>query len=242
LLAELTFPIHRKPIYNRDQMSQYPSPYSPPPYMQNPGYYAPYPIDPLRPAKRAGLLMIILGSVTVLLSMCMAGVGQMLKSTAVPPELAAQIQQLESKGITVGEYFAVIGGIFLIFAITEIVLGVLVRMGKTVAIVLSMIGTSVVVVLLALVILFAIVNGMGQAGPQMIVGSIVWFVPLALLGLQLAWLIGAIRASSRVAMAQQQYQAQYWQYQQNMQAYGGYGQVPPSSVPTQPPAGDNAER
>jgi hypothetical protein len=208
--------------------------------MQNPGYYAPYPIDLLRPAKRAGLLMIIIGAVTVMLAMCMVGVGQLLKSMAVPPELAAQIQQLESKGITVGEYFAVVGGIFLIFAIAEIVLGIFVRLGKTIAIILSMIGTSIVLILLALTILFAILGSLSQAGPQMIFGAILWFVPLVLLGLQLMWLIGASRGNSRVALAQQQYQAQYWQYQQNMQAYSGYGQLPPP--PIQPPTGGNAER
>lgn len=63
------------------------------------------------------------------------------------------------------------------------------------------------------------------------------------LGTLLAMLIAAARASGRVTAARQQYQAQYWQYQQNMQAYGtgyGYGQpqpgmYPPGYQPAAPP-------
>jgi hypothetical protein len=67
---------------------------------------------------------------------------------------------------------------------------------------------------------------------------IMWIVPLGVLVLQLVWLISALRAGSQLAMAQQQYQAQYWQYQQNMQAYGGY--VPPQTPP--PSAGGNPQQ
>ncbi len=62
-----------------------------------------------------------------------------------------------------------------------------------------------------------------------------WLVPFALILLQFVWLLAAKRARPNAALAQQQYQAQYWQYQQNMQSYG-YGQQPP------PPSKENTER
>jgi hypothetical protein len=212
-------------------MSQYPSPYSPPPYPQNAGYYNPYAFDPLRPAKRAGILMIIVGAIAILFATCMVGVGQMIRTVELPPELAAQLQQWESKGVSPEAVFTAMGVAFLLFAVTQILLGLFVRRGKTFAIVFSLTGTSLVVVLLGLFVLSGAVNVLTHASPQMLVGLMVWIVPLGLLVLQLIWLIAALRGRRQVAFAQQQYQAQYWQYQQNMQGYSGYGQAPPPPPP-----------
>jgi hypothetical protein len=221
-------------------MSQYPSPYSPPPYPQNAGYYNPYGFDPRGPAKRAGLLMIIVGAIATLFALCMVGVTQILRTTTLPPELAAQMHQMESNGVTAAAIFMTMGVAFFIFAVLEIVLGLFVRTGNTVAIGLSLIGTAVVLVIFAVFVLVGTANALMHA-PQAVAGLMIWLVPLALLVLQLIWLITAIRAAPRMAMAQQQYQAQLWQYQQNIQAYGGYGQAL-SPPPPPPKPEENAER
>jgi hypothetical protein len=208
-------------------MSQYPSPYSPPPYPQNPGYYNPYGFDPRRPAKRAGLLMIIVGAIAICFAACMAGVGQMLRTVTLPPELAAQMQQWEAKGISPEMVFTSMAVAFLIYAVLQIVLGFFVRTGRTFPIIFSLTGTSIVLVIFGLFVFTGAVNALTHASPQMLAGFAIWLVPLALLVLQLVWLFAALRARSHVALAQQQYQAQYWQYQQNMQAYGRYAPPPP---------------
>jgi hypothetical protein len=136
------------------------------------------------------------------------------------------------------------GVVFLIFAVLQIVFGFLVRTGKTFPIIFSLTGTLIVMLLFGFSVLTGSINALTHASPQMLAGLIIWLIPLALLVLQLIWLIAALRARSQVALAQQQYQAQYWQYQQNMQAYGGY--APPPPLPAPPPAPpkpqENAER
>ena len=215
-------------------MSQYPSLYSPPPYPRNPGYYA----------KRAGLLMIIVGIIAILFSLRLVGVAQMVRTTGLPPELAAQMQQMESKGIKPEMVFVAMGVAFFIFAVSEIVLGFFVRAGKTAAIILSLVGTSIVLILFGFLVLAAALSAEASMAPQTIAGLMIWFVVIGLLVLQLIWLIAAARAGRQAALAQQQYQGQYWQYQQNMQAYGGYAPPPPIPVPppVPPKPGENAER
>ncbi len=214
-------------------MSQYPSPYSPPPsYLSQFGYYAPPQLDLLAPAKRAGLLMMILGGLGVAIGLCMAGAGRIMQSTTMPPEVQSQIQQLETQsGVSFFTVVAISGGILLLFAITMIVLGVFVRQGKMMAIILSIIATSILTLLLGIAVLGGLISA-AQQGPQVIIGVCFWGVPLSLSILQLFWLISAARSSPRAAALQQQYQSQYWQYQQNMHAYqnSGYG------YPGQPPA------
>ena len=59
-------------------------------------------------------------------------------------------------------------------------------------------------------------------------------VPLALLVLQLVWLIQAMRGADQTMAAQ--YAMQYWQYaQQQQQAYAHQQQPPPIYPPQQPP-------
>jgi hypothetical protein len=234
------FPIRGACLYNPPPMSQYPSPYSPPPYQQNPGYFAPhlYSLDPLRAAKRAGLLMILVGAVAVLFSLCMVGVGQMIRTTPLPPELTAKMQEMEANGISPTGTFLAMGAAFFIFACAEIILGIIVRSGKQAAIVLSLIGTAIVLALFGFLLLGVALSALSHMAPQAIAGLMIWLVPFGLMILQLIWLLAAKRARPNVVLAQQQYQAQYWQYQQNMQAYGYGQQLPP---PPKPPE-QNAER
>ena len=72
---------------------------------------------------------------------------------------------------------------------------------------------------------------------------VIYVASIALL-LLVVFLVGALRALPRMGMSQQQLQAQYWQYQQNMQAYGGYHapMTPPPPPPSSsPPAPDEKQ-
>jgi hypothetical protein len=221
-------------------MSQYPSPYSPPPqaYASNYAYFnAP---DPRGPARRASVMMIVLGSLLLVLGLCVVGVGQMMRSTPLPAELASQVQQIESQtGVTLAGIMAVAGVVMVVFSLLMIALGIWVRGGGLVAAVLSIIATSVALLMLSFVVLFGTIGALQRGNPQAFVQIFIWGIAWVLFLVQLILLISAARASGRVAVSQQQLHAQYWQYQQNMQAYGGGGgyhapMAPPPAPPNMP--------
>ena len=218
-------------------MSQYPpppSPYSQPPLQPNYGYdfsYYQTSEDLLAPAKRAGVMMYVIGGLLAMGGLCCGGVG-----VAAPvDEIMAQSPMLNSApGVTpemLKVAIVVMGILGLLFGIALIVLGYFVRGGGMIPIVIA-------IVLVALAVLFNLLNlassamQMRSAGPEMMAGLCVTGIPLVLMLVLLAMLIQAARVAPRVAMMKNQYQQQLWQYQQQQQMYQAGYIAPP--MPQQP--------
>ena len=111
--------------------------------------------------------------------------------------------------------------------------------GSTVA---ALVLALVLLMILGLALLAMLILGLSQ--PIMFAMACLPGIPFAMLILLCVWLVGALRATRQTSLAQQQYAAQYWQYQQNAQAHGGYGYaapqqplspLPPPSIPPQSP-------
>jgi hypothetical protein len=200
------------------------------------------PADLLAPARRASVMMFILGPIMLLCGASVMVLGAMFPTilNMAPPAQAAQLQQqmtqaLQNTQVTQGMLVAIImvqGALILIPGIALTVLAFFVRRGGKLSIILSL-------VVAGLVILFSAYSGLsallhpaeGAGGVCFSVIVIAAFVTLFI------WLLSAVRSSGSISLAQRQYQAQYWQYQQNMQAYQAYAQgAPPQSLgyPTQP--------
>lgn len=220
-------------------MSQYPSPYNPPPPPNYGGgydfnYYQPAE-DPLAPAKRASLMMFIMGGLIVLPSFCCAAMG-----LALPAMMAQQpgaLGDLTAAGMTpelVQRMFTIGGAVGLFIGIVMFVLGRFVRRGSMGAAVTS-------IVMVALIALYLLLNAIGLLvmqlpPPQMVLGLAMSVVGLALLGLLIVWLVQAVIAAPRVATMKSQYQQHYWHYQQQQQMHqSGYAAPPPPMPPTDDP-------
>ena len=222
-------------------MSQYPSPYmppSPPPYGYGYGYYGDPYAEVLAPAQRAGLLMFILGGLLVACGVCGAAMGLLVDW---PQMIAEQPAAWSQPGLPSPDLlrpiFAVLGIVSAFVGLLLIGLGVFVRRGALVAVILSIVLTGISLLLVVL----ALVAGAFTQGPrEALLGMCVWIVPVVMLGLLLTWLVQSTRSSSQLKALQAQYQQQYWQYQQQYQAFNQPGQIPPPPppppAPPQPPA------
>ena len=123
----------------------------------------------------------------------------------------------------------VVGGLF---GLALIGLSFPIRRGTTPPAVLSLVLESIV----AIMLLLNLIVPLSQAASDpltAIFALLIIGVLLAVFGLNIAWLIAAIRNAPRVRMAQHQYQAQYHQYQQYQQAYGQGGMYGMPYAPTQ---------
>jgi len=220
-------------------MSQYQPPYYQPPYVP-PNvvpYYGP-PIDPLRPARRASVLMFIVGPLLLACGVIVSSMRWVIPN--VPPDQFRQLfQQMQSMShLSVEEFLSDIfreGVVITVIGLGYIVLAVLVRRGGRVPAILASMMTGLVLLSIAGGILFSItmlgsVQGVCQLVMQLAIAAV--------FGSLMYLLIQAARASSGIKSAQQRYQAQYWQYQQNMQAYQMQAQqMPPNQITGQPSTG-----
>ncbi|MGH7214155.1 MAG: hypothetical protein ACREIT_05275 [Tepidisphaeraceae bacterium] len=219
-------------------MSQYPPPYSS-------GYYPGYPpaSDPLAPARRASILMFILGGLMFVCGTC-AGFASTVSQADLPAEQASAFQQVETELARAGLTFRQAAIAFAILALAPglslIVLGYFVRSGGIVSIVLSLLVSFGLTLLIGFLVVSAAASGLGGGRPELVVGLFVWAVPLALLVLLDVLLVQAARRTGQVEVMRQQQSTQWWQYQQQQAAYqqGAYqypGAVPPPPPPPAPP-------
>ena len=101
-------------------MTQYPSPYSPPPnYPQYAGYYPQR--DLLAPARCAGWLMLAIAAMLCLCGVCMAGFSRVNLSD-LPIESCAQFEQFERQLQPLGLSFKTV---LVIYGVMALVPGVL---------------------------------------------------------------------------------------------------------------------
>jgi hypothetical protein len=213
-------------------MSMYPQPYYAP---QMPQYYG-APVDALRPARRASLLMFIIGGFMILMSTCIFCSPMIVNAFRGPQADQARATVEAGSPWSFNATCYVEGAITGIPALGFIVFGIFVRRGGRTSTIIS----CVLVGLLSLFLAASTLSNLVMMGdPTHAFGACFGAICCAFTILQFVWLIQAAMASGKVGLAQQQYAAQYWQYQQTMQAYAkaGYGyqttQQPPAAV--QPP-------
>jgi hypothetical protein len=191
--------------------------------------------DVLAPAKRAGIMMYVLGGLVLASSACCVGAGVSLpRLMAERPEAFAELQEIPNASIGMIQIsMYIMAGFVFVGGLVMIILGTFVRGGSKGAIITSLIVTVLAMLLLALWLLTSAARLLSPPGVHSL-GLCILIAPLALFGLLLYFLIAAMRGADR-AMAGQ-YAMQYWQYAQQQQAYGqqyGYPQQPPQ--PPQPP-------
>jgi hypothetical protein len=219
-------------------MSQYQPPYVPPPNTPLP--YQPMTHEPLAMARRASVLMFVLGGLMLAMGACNA-----LSSALVP---AQQLIENQQKIMPNGEVpfsaevfktMSIIAGVLMVVCgCVYIALGSSVRGGSKGSTIASVVITSVLLLFVGLMLLACLIGGLAQ--PALLVMVILPAVPFALLTMLLIWLVRALRASQatpQYSAQQMQYAAQYWQHQQQVQQSGGYGYAPPPPIaPVNPQA------
>jgi len=228
---------------------QYPAPYSPYQAPQvNPMAYAHAQLQGLGwQFSRAGMMLIITGSVMALCGLACGAMGlmpleQMMAEAPMDPQLQAMMTPQMMK-----LFLFIIGGASLLYAVLAIVLGIMVRKHGKAATITAIVVTSLVLAYLLINILGGLLQ-MGKLGGQALLGECA-VVPAFIVGLwQLIWLIQALRSSGPLAAMQSQMQMQYWQmmqmqqqqYQQQMmqQPAPPQAQAPP---PHGPATGDTGQ-
>jgi len=228
-------------------VSQYPPPYQQPPYPnQGPfDFYRPA-ANPLGPARRASVLMFVLGGLGL-----MCGAFITFGGLVLTPEMiaqspnSAQFHEFETQfsGISIRAAVIAMGILFLLPSILYGIMGFFVRSGKMASVVLSLVLTGITILLALFGLLSVVVSAAGN--PASLPGGLCMTgIPLVLCITLLVSLIQALRAAPAIGAMQQQFQAQYWQSMQQQQAaqlgygYGmppGYGYGAPPNQPPAPP-------
>ena len=219
----------------------YPSPYQPPGPPPTMGY-DPYNPGPLAPARRASILLYVLGAIGMLSAVCCIGSGAMLpRMLAEKPDMFRELQQ-QVPGATpefIRMVLFVFGGMTVIMAIAMVVLAPFVRQGSKGAI----IGAMIIAIGASLFLVAQVIGSFFHPSAQGFMGACVMFIPLGLFVALLFSLIQALSSSGQVEAMRQQYAQQYWQsaYQQQMYRGGipphaGF-QPPPQAPPPPPPRG-----
>ena len=200
-------------------MSQYPSPYVPP----NVVPYHGGPPDALAPARRASMMMFILGTLMILFSGCMVGITFLFSMVPVE-QLQPLRERIESIAQVSPEFlFRVLGTLIFVIGAVLFALAFFVRRGGLVSAIIATVLVGLIELQQLLSLAGAIAAAKDFAGLGSLVASAITFAAFTL---QFVWLIRATRAAPKVKTARQQYSSQYWQYHQNMQAYSGYPAQP----------------
>ena len=247
-------PMRHNP-FTGTELSQTPYPFSPQPFPPGSLQYQ-IPNDPLGPARRAGVMLLVLGGLVLLAGVCGGVMAAIVPfdQIPIPPELntahlppGLSIPQAMRNGCLTMCKAGLPTGICLL------VLGYFTRKGARWASISGIVVCGLLLLYTAGIVLVAMALGAGN--PQNL-GSLfcITIVPGGLLTLALVWLIQALRRFPAIQYAQQQYQMQMWQYQQQQAAYQqqpqiapqippapndpwqrGYGLTPPPPPPNQPP-------
>lgn len=213
-----------------------------------PGYPAQYPmpfyaaptVDALAPARRASVMMIVIGTLSLLMGGCMGITAALLPQMQSMPELNTQLSQLESQsGVSITALLIVAASLFAAVAIVQIVLGFIVRRGSMVPAVISIVFTSLILIYCGINAIAALAL-QGQFG-----GACMSFAAAALFVVQLVMLFQVCRNAGQARSMQFMSPAMMpWPgYAGPQQGYGqmGYGYGPitpqqPQQHPTPPPS------
>jgi hypothetical protein len=218
-------------------VSQYQPPYQPPNLPSQPDFYYGAYADPLAPARRAAIVMFIIGALGMMCGMFIAVGGSIIspEQLAASPQ-AQQLQEMEAQsGLSLHALAVLMGVLILLPGILYAALGLWVRRGSAASAVVG-IALAGLTSLFLLANLISVILGGDTA--SMVLGSCAIVIPTALCFLLVVWLIQAFRAAPNVTALRMQYQAQYWQSQQLQQDYGatgyGYGAPQPPPPPQAP--------
>jgi hypothetical protein len=216
------------------------------------GYYGGMPQrDPLAPAKRASILLYVLGGLALAGGLCCGVIGAMMPQLLQQqPQLMEEMQNASGGQMTpeiMQVALVVVAGVVLVAGVLQLVLGFFVRKGGKGAIITAMVIGVIAVLYLAFTVIRTVVVGAGAGNGAQMAGNLtgalcVGGIPLLLYGLLLFWLGQALKNSGSVAGALA-YQQQYWAYMQQyhaqqQQAYQQqYPQPPGGPFPPPPPPG-----
>lgn len=227
------------------------------------GYYPQNPVDQLlAPARRASVIMFVIGALMLVCGLGIGAMGAMISSmdlSQLPPESQAVLNQFEQQmagsGFTLSGVLTAVAVVITVLSIAMIVVGVFVRKGGMGAAITGII-LACIMVLFAGLSIFGGVSQMsqGQGGAG---GTCFWTLFLGALIWLLVSLFGAAKNSGQVAaarqgqfggMAMQQYGQPGYPPQQQQQQWGppppqqpgqwpnqGWGPPPGSQPPPQAP-------
>lgn len=218
-------------------MSQYPSPYSPPSYTPTYGMFP----DVLAPARRAGLLMIVLGALMFVYALCNGGSTALLSSEEMQKfqqDLTTAAGESPFSSETMRRMTLVFSGIIALLGVLYIFCGIMTRRGSAPATIMSIILNSLF--LIGSVLFLAVTVFMSFAMPMMLIGACLMLAATSLFGLAEFWLFQAMKVPAQISAMQQQYQMQMWHYQQQAQMYSAGGYPQGYSPPAPPPAPNDA--
>ena len=238
--------------FNREtDLSQYPPVYpsGPVPY-QVPGQSW-NPLDELLiPARRAGTLMMVIGSLVLICGFCIGVVGlawdQLMQMAAADPKQQVAVAQIQALyGANAQSQFLYAGAATVIVGLIYMILGFFVRRGGKGATYTAMVLAILALLWLGLDILGVVLMA-GRMPPAQVIGGACIIVVIALGNLiVMIWLVSAARNIRRIRELKE-YQQNYLLYAQQQQAayqqqaYGqgawmGYAQQQQPPQPGQQP-------
>lgn len=208
--------------------------------MTHPPYPYPYPASQTVPsvgptARYAGVMLLILGLLTLVMGGCTTVVGFNIDSVLAMPEVQKDpnfqkaMSDLRTEGIELKYVIVTLGILCLIYAIPALIVSILLittRSRGPVVLGMVLIGLSLLPMILFLVLSLAGGNG---------IGAVFWGIVMTLHGLILVWLIQALRHSPTAYMHPPAYPGPY--VPPPMQQY----QYPLASDRTNPPAGNHKD-
>ncbi len=221
-------------------MSQYPPAYpsGPIPY-QSPGTQFNPLEDLLAPAKRAGILMIIVGSLGILCGGCASVVGVMFDQIMQNPQMPAQQRQVilqaqAQAGVNIGAVVIGMGVAIIIGSLVYLVMGIIVRRGRGFGVYGSMVLSIVCAILLAFGLLGTLLQLSQMQIADVAINLIILTTAMVSQAVIVAWLVQAARNIRRIR-EMQDYQ-NYYMYAQQQAAYqqNPYGQGAWPGYPQQP--------
>lgn len=188
-------------------------------------YYQATPQQLLAPARTAGWLLIALGVLLMIASSCVGAVLYGLPDSEfqnIIAEMARQQPEIRQYNLTpqmIRVVYGSIMGVVGVYGLILIPLGLLVRKGTFLPIILALICIVIPLLFLGVMLIASLFSGLqGLAGFVCIAG-----LPLVLMIAAVIFLIRAATNVSKIAESQRQMQAMY---QQQMQQYYAYQQPP----------------
>ena len=190
-------------------MSNYPSPYpqypqqppGQPPYQ--PGYYGYPPQDPVASlvgrCKRAGILQIVLASITLLCGGCSAAISPFMTLEMIS-QAQAQAQVTLPPGFDLEmlrKVYLMLGIGLVIFGVTLIILGAVVIRASKGAAITAMVMNILGALLLAVLAVVQLTHGQPLEG-------LVYFAIIGILAWQIIWHVQAVGAAGQIAAVRAQ--------------------------------------